>query len=326
MFTPGPAVVAGRLPRRAPGPADLRGRLVLGDRAAPRAPGRRAAARAERLALRGGEIAAAAASRARARRRDRAGAGLRQSGRRAGRARLRWRVVRRQPWRRAGVRAAVVDGNDAPHAMGAPRRRPAVRGPGRVERGAAAPGGVPGDDARACATTCARTAFPAWSSACRAASIRRSRPRWPWTRLARRASPGCGCPRASRRRRASTTRRQSARLLGIALETLPIEDGRRRRRGRARAGLRRAAARHRGREPAGAHSRAAADGPLQQVRPDGAHHRQQVGDVGRLCHALRRHVRRLLGAEGHLQDRGVRARPLAQRPAPRRRARPARDA
>ena len=29
------------------------------------------------------------------------------------------------------------------HALGAPRRRPALRGPGRVERGAAAPGGLP---------------------------------------------------------------------------------------------------------------------------------------------------------------------------------------
>ena len=45
------------------------------------------------------------------------------------------------------------------------------------------------------------------------------------------------------------------------------------------------------------------DGALQQVRPDGADHRQQVRDVGRLRHALRRHVRRLLGAEGRLQDR-----------------------
>ena len=49
------------------------------------------------------------------------------------------------------------------------------------------------------------------------------------------------------------------------------------------------------------------DGDLEQARADGAHHRQQVRDVGRLRHALRRHVRRLLGAEGRLQDRRVRA-------------------
>ena len=53
-----------------------------------------------------------------------------------------------------------------------------------------------------------------------------------------------------------------------------------------------------------------------------AHHRQQVGDVGRLRHALRRHVRRLLGPEGHLQDRRLRARALAQRARAGRRARP----
>ena len=51
-----------------------------------------------------------------------------------------------------------------------------------------------------------------------------------------------------------------------------------------------------------------ADGDLQQVRPHGADHRQQVGDVGRLRHALWRHVRRLFGAEGRLQDDGLRAR------------------
>ena len=38
------------------------------------------------------------------------------------------------------------------------------------------------------------------------------------------------------------------------------------------------------------------DGALEQVRPYGALHRQQIGDVGGLCHALWRHVRRLFGA------------------------------
>ena len=52
---------------------------------------------------------------------------------------------------------------------------------------------------------------------------------------------------------------------------------------------------------------------LEQVRRAAGDDRQQVGDVGRLRHAVRRHVRRLLGAEGHLQDRGVRAGALAQR-------------
>ena len=54
------------------------------------------------------------------------------------------------------------------------------------------------------------------------------------------------------------------------------------------------------------------DGDLEQVRPDGADHRQQVRDVGRLRHALWRHVRRLQRAQGSLQDAGLRAVALAQ--------------
>ena len=38
---------------------------------------------------------------------------------------------------------------------------------------------------------------------------------------------------------------------------------------------------------------------------DGRHHRQQVGDVGRLCDALWRHERRLQSDQGYLQDRSV---------------------
>ena len=66
------------------------------------------------------------------------------------------------------------------------------------------------------------------------------------------------------------------------------------------------------REHPGARARTAADGGVEQVRLDAADHRQQVGDVGRLRDALRRHVRRLLGAQGSLQDRGLRARRVAQ--------------
>ena len=50
------------------------------------------------------------------------------------------------------------------------------------------------------------------------------------------------------------------------------------------------------------HPRHAADGAVEQVRLDRADHRQQVGDGGRLRDALRRHGRRLRGAEGHQQD------------------------
>ena len=73
-----------------------------------------------------------------------------------------------------------------------------------------------------------------------------------------------------------------------------------------------AARRDRG-EPAGARARHHPDGDLQQVRPDGGDHRQQVGNVGRLRHALRRHERRLQSGQGPLQDRGLSAGAAAQR-------------
>ena len=81
--------------------------------------------------------------------------------------------------------------------------------------------------------------------------------------------------------------------------------GRARARRRAGAGVRRPEARrHRG-ESAGARPRHDPDGDLQQVRADGGDDRQQVGDVGRLRDALRRHERRLQSDQGPLQDRGV---------------------
>ena len=72
------------------------------------------------------------------------------------------------------------------------------------------------------------------------------------------------------------------------------------------------ARRHRGEHP-GARARRDPDGDLQQVRADGGDDRQQVGDVGRLRHALRRHERRLQSDQGPLQDRGVPAVAAAQR-------------
>ena len=51
---------------------------------------------------------------------------------------------------------------------------------------------------------------------------------------------------------------------------------------------------------------------LQQIRPDGADDRQQVGDERRLCHALWRYVRRLQRAQRHLQDGSLPSRELAQ--------------
>ena len=55
------------------------------------------------------------------------------------------------------------------------------------------------------------------------------------------------------------------------------------------------------------------DGAVEQVRLAGADDRQQVRAVGRLRDALRRHGRRLRGAQGRLQGLGLPARALAQR-------------
>ena len=103
-----------------------------------------------------------------------------------------------------------------------------------------------------------------------------------------------------------------ARLLGVPYETIEIE--------RAVAAMGETLApafagtkrRHHRREYPVAHARRDPDGDLQQVRAHGADHRQQERDERRLCHALWRHVRRLQCAEGHLQDRSLRAVALAQ--------------
>ena len=88
-----------------------------------------------------------------------------------------------------------------------------------------------------------------------------------------------------------------ARALGVRYDVVPIES--------AVLGLEKSLApvlagnarRHRG-KPAGACAWHHPDGDIQQVRPDGGNHGQQVGNVGRLRHALRRHERRLQSDQG----------------------------
>ncbi len=60
-----------------------------------------------------------------------------------------------------------------------------------------------------------------------------------------------------------------------------------------------------------AHPWHAADGPVEQVRLDRAHHRQQERDGHRLLHPLRRHGGRFRGHQGPAQDHGVRIGALA---------------
>ena len=119
----------------------------------------------------------------------------------------------------------------------------------------------------------------------------------------------------ARRRGAGRARRSAS-----SYDMVPIESAVQGLEKRAGAAVRRPAARrHRG-ESAGARARHHPDGDLQQVRPDGGDDRQQVGNVGRLRHALRRHERRLQSGQGPLQDRGLSAVAPAQRLEARRRA------
>ena len=82
---------------------------------------------------------------------------------------------------------------------------------------------------------------------------------------------------------------------------------------RARGELRRTRARSRRGEPAGTDSRSAADGALEQVRLARRGDREQVGALGGLRDALRRHGRRLRAAQGCLQDRRLPARAAPER-------------
>ena len=113
-----------------------------------------------------------------------------------------------------------------------------------------------------------------------------------------------------------------ASALGVRYDIVPIEsavrgleaalDGR---------FCRRAARRHR-RKSAGARPRHHSHGDFQQIRLDGGDDRQQVGNVGRLRHALRRHERRLQSDQGPLQDRSFSPGAAAQSLEAGRRARP----
>ena len=112
------------------------------------------------------------------------------------------------------------------------------------------------------------------------------------------------------------TRADARAIIGEPRRGLPRDrdragDGRLRR--AAARGLRGQGAGRHGGEPPGAHPRQRRNGAVEQVRLARARDRQQVRDVGWLRHPLRRHGRRLRGAEGRLQGPGLPARALAKR-------------
>ena len=125
-----------------------------------------------------------------------------------------------------------------------------------------------------------------------------------------RARMGCtafDCRRGSRAISARTTRPNAPNCSSVSLMTLPIAHSVAALEATLAPLFAEPAARYDRGKPPGARPRRSADGALQQIRLDGSDDRQQIGDVGGLRHALRRHVRRLFRAEGCLQDDGVRA-------------------
>ena len=105
---------------------------------------------------------------------------------------------------------------------------------------------------------------------------------------------------------------QTAEALGIRYDVMPISPAVEGLTKSSRVDLRRRRLRHGRGELAVARPRHAAHGALQQIRSDGDHHRQQVGSVGRLCHALWRHEWRVQPDQGFVQDASLCACPLSQ--------------
>ncbi len=131
------------------------------------------------------------------------------------------------------------------------------------------------------------------------------------TRSAPTTCTACRCRRATPATTRSRRRRLLAANLGIDYRTIADRAGVR--------GLPRHARRRVVRGPAarpdrGEHAeplpRSDVDGAVEQVRLDGADHRQQERDGRRLLHPLRRLRRRVRGDQGRAQDRGLRPVPV----------------
>ena len=329
VFAPGPPPGSRQLPRRAHRRADLRGHLdrmgrLRGRGRVPRRDRRRADRRAQRLAVLARQGRGSAQHRGRARHRER-----------ACRSSMSTRSAARTSWCSTAPRSGCMPiarsrSSSRPSRRSSTtlvwertRQRLALRRRSRRDDRRGRQGGLSRLHAGA-ARLCRQERLQ--GRGVRAFRRRRLRP-----------GGGAGGRCAGRRPRAvrdaavslhvaGIARRCGARRPGAAREVRCAADRARRARAReiACADLRgHAARRHRG-KPAGARARHHPDGDLEQVRPDGGDDRQQVGNVGRLCHALRRHERRLQPDQGPLQDRGLSAVAAAQRLEARRRARPRR--
>ena len=241
-----------------------------------------------------------------------------QHGRRPGRAHLRRALALHRERRHACSRGRPASRRRCSSSTSSGRRRPGSRRSTTTSSRCAA------RSSSACATTSRRTASTPSSSASRAGSTPPSRRRSRSRRSAPSASTASRCRPATRPTETRADARRLAENLGCDFRELPIEPVveavHRRPRGvvrRARAGCRRG-------EPPGADPRDARDGALEQVRLAARRERQQVGAVGRLRDALRRHGRRLRAPQGRVQDGRLPARAAPER-AGRARARPAVD-
>ncbi len=172
---PEPIDFRGRQARR----ADLRGHLERGGVQGPGTSRRRPSDRAERLALLDGQAGGALRRCRDAGRRDAAAARLRQPGGRAGRTRVRRRVLRAQWRRRACGADARLGGRRSASPNGGARAEAGIVSRARSPRSRRGRPPTTSPASSACAITSTRTASPASCSGSRAASTRRCARRSP---------------------------------------------------------------------------------------------------------------------------------------------------
>ena len=301
-----PAAGADDDPRGPRGRPRLRGHLEGGRGRVPRRDRLRTPAGAERFALLARQDGRALQHRRRPRHRKRPADGLSQSARRPGRTGLRRRLLRPQRGLVARLPDAGLPRGCGADRLGEGRGGLALRRRSRGRGRGGARGRLRGLRARA-PRLCGEEPLPRR----RAGALRRHR-----LGALRRSCRRCARCKPGPLRDAA---------LPLHLERVPLGRGRLRRgpgralrhpadrpRGRrlregSAAALRRSAAGHHRGEHAEPRARHHPDVDLEQVRADGGDDGQQVGNVGRLRHPLRRHERRLQPDQGPLQDGGLSA-------------------
>ena len=237
---------------------------------------------------------------------ERPAARLPQPDRRPGRARLRRRLLRARCGLLARLPAAGLPRGGRADGLGEAARRAGAASTAPARSSRRATRRITPPACWACATMSSKNRFPGVvlglsggidSALCAAMAVDALGPgarplRDAALPLSPRTSRSTMRPPAPRRSACATTSCRSPR---------PSRGSRRR---CSRCSRDAAARHHRGEHPE-PRPRHDPDVDLEQVRADGGHDRQQVRDVGRLRHALRRHERRLQPDQGPLQDGGL---------------------